>query len=238
MYRNRLDGFYAFAQLCINCSTRIISRRPIEHFTWASFVGKRVFIPDGSPTPWMLQDGVIRRAGVDPMKISFIRDFLSAEAMALFRGGLGDFILAGPPAAEQLVADGVGVRVACLSEAGRLPWSVYYSTPEFLDRADNLAGRFTKAITRALRWILTHDPTEAPGVFAKHFPQYRPELVAAAVRACREEGAWTDTARLDPSALNYWQEMIVEAALIDAPYEYADIFDSRAVDWAEAQLAK
>lgn len=238
MYRGRLDHLVAFAQLCIRCATRVISRTPLSGFEWSAFEGKRVIVPDGSPTPGVLVDALVRRANVDTTKVTFIRDFLSAEAMALYRAGLGDFILAGPPAAEQLVADGLGVQVASLArEGGRLPWSVYYATPGFLARDDQLAGRFTKALIRALRWVADHDPNEVAVVFDKHFRAYAPEVVAGAVQASREEGIWPDSARLDGEALARWQEIILEAGLIDRAFAYDDIFDARAVDWAERELA-
>jgi NitT/TauT family transport system substrate-binding protein len=115
---------------------------------------------------------------------------------------------------------------------------VYYALPAFLERPDNLAGRFTKALTRALRWISEHDPTEASGIFERHFAAYRPELIASTIRTSRAEGVWTETARLDATALDGWQDILMEAGLIDRKYAYEDVFDSRHVEWAERELAR
>lgn len=237
MYRGRLEHLTAFAQLCIRCPTRVISRERMRDFDWSSLVGKKVVIPDGSPTPGVLFDAIVRRAGIDIASVMVVRDFVSPEALALYRGGLGDFFLAGPPTAEQLVADGMGFQVASLAGAGRLPWSVYYAMRSFFERDDNLGGRFASALNRALLWLREHDPAEVPAVLEKHFGSYAPELIAAAVRASRAEGLWPDTVRLEAEALNRWQDILVQGGLIERPFRYDDAFDARAADWAERRIA-
>jgi NitT/TauT family transport system substrate-binding protein len=235
MYRGRLATYRTFAQLCDRAAGVLVSRRPVEGFTWSDLLGKSVLLPDGAPSPWMLLRGVLLRAGVDLSGIRFIQDFLASEATDLFRGGLADFYLTGPPTSDLLISQGIAAPAAYMSEAGEMPWSVYYGTPEFVERPDNLAARFTRAIQRALQWTLTHDPSEAPGVFKKHFPTYDPELMAESVRSCRARGVWTSSARVRQSGYERWQEMIIEYGLTDQPIPYDDIVDSRAADWAERE---
>ncbi|MBI4182487.1 MAG: ABC transporter substrate-binding protein [Proteobacteria bacterium] len=232
MYRGRLDAFVAFAQLCVRCPTLVIGRRAAPNFRWADLIGRTVVVPDGSPTPNMAFVGILRRKGVDPEKVNIVEDFHADEALSLFRGGLGDFFLAGPPGSDALVAEGKGHVVADLAEAGgRLPWSVYYGLPEFVERKDNLAGRFARAIQRALDWLKGHDPDEAAGVYKRNFPRHKPELIAAAVRATRTRGIWPESVRMAEADLAAWQEMIVEYKLIEKPIPYAEVFDTRAADW-------
>ncbi|MBI4182926.1 MAG: ABC transporter substrate-binding protein [Proteobacteria bacterium] len=237
MYRGRIADFSVFAQLCARCPAFILGRRPMPDFAWSDLVGKRVIVPDGAPTPLLAILGILRRRGVDPKTVNFIQDFLAEEARELFLNGLGDFCVAFPPVAEALVERGAGHVVADLAgAAGRLPWSVYFATPAFLDRPGNPAGRFTRAILRALRWTLGHEAGEVPATLARHFPGSRPDLAAAAVRACRARGVWVDGVHVAKPDLDLWQEMIIEGHLMDRPVPHGDIFDPRPADWAAASL--
>ena len=136
------------------------------------------------------------------------------------------------------MADGTARVATYFADAGEIPWSVYYSTPEFLADPDGLdrASRFSRAILRGTRWVLEHDPTDAPVVIERYFKGYAPDLIAASVRTCREKGVWTPTAHVNPAGLAAWQEMLVEGHLYDAPVPYADFIDSRPATWADRSV--
>jgi NitT/TauT family transport system substrate-binding protein len=239
LYRGRLHTFMPFAQLCNRLAAVLLARKPIERFSWADLPGRIVVAPGGAPNFWMVVASTLRRAGVDPFGVRFVADFMAEEAINLFRGGFGDFFIGMPPVSDVFVRDGIGSPVADFADLGDIPWSIFYATPPFLDRPDHVAGRFTKAIQRALVWTLTHDPSEAPGVFAKRFPAVSPDLIADAVRSCRRRGIWIDTARVPEPALMLWQQVIMEEGrLIDAPMRYEDIVDRRPADWAERELRR
>ncbi len=235
MYRGRLSTFVPFTQLCLRCPNHVLAREPRTAFDWSELVGRKVLVPDGSPTPFIYLVAILKKKGIDASAVRFIRDFHAAETEDLYRGGLGDFVVTASPLSEVLEDQGLGCRVADLGEAGGpVPWSVYYSLPAFLARPDNAAGRFGRAIQRALAWTVAHDAADAPGVFARQYPNVRPELVVDAWRRYRAGGMWSETIRLDADAFARWQETIIANHLIDAPFAYTDAFDTRVADWVEA----
>jgi NitT/TauT family transport system substrate-binding protein len=237
LYRGRVHTFRPFAQLCNRLAAVLLARKPVAGFRWADLSGRIVVAPGGAPNFWMVVASTLRRAGVDPCSVRFVADFMAEEAINLFRGGFGDFFIAMPPVSDVFIRDGVGSPVADFADLGDIPWSIFYARPEFLDRPDNAAGRFAKAIQRALAWTLSHDPAEAPGVF-RHFPGVSPELIADAVRSCRRRGIWIGTARIPEPPLTQWQTIIMEEGrLIDAPMGYDEIVDGRPAGWAERALA-
>lgn len=224
-YKGRLETFRVFAQLCIRAPWVILGRDPERSFAWNDLEGREVLVPAGAPSPWMLLSAVLRRAGVSIPKIRLIQDFHPEEATALFVAGLGDYYMAQPPASDALIAKGF-VEATTLAAAGPIPWSVYYSTPEFLEK-DDRAERFTRAIGRALTWLLEHDPEEVPEVMDQHFPALPRELIAQSVRAARERGVWTGSPAVDELALGRWQDYIVEYGLITGPVAFDEIVDRR-----------
>jgi len=239
LYRGRLHTFMPFAQLCNRLAAVLLARKPVERFRWADLSGRIVVAPGGAPNFWMVVASTLRRAGVDPFSVRFVADFMGEEAINLFRGGFGDFFIGMPPVSDVFLRDGVAIEVADFADLGDIPWSIFYAKPEFLDRPDNVAGRFAKAIQRALGWTLLHDPREAPAVFSRRFPTLDPDLIADAVRSCRRRGIWIGTARIPEPALMQWQNVIMqEGRLIDAPMRYEDIVDTRPAAWAERELAR
>jgi NitT/TauT family transport system substrate-binding protein len=237
LYRGRLHTFIPFAQLCNRLAAFLLARTPSVDFQWADLTGRIVVTPGGAPNFWMVLASTLRKQGVDPCGVRFVPDFMIEEAVSLFRGGFGDYFIALPPVSDALVHEGVGSIVADFADLGEIPWSIFYAKPEFLDRRDNAAGRFTKAVQRALGWILSNDPMDAPGVFQKRFPAYGPALIAGSVRACRRRGIWAATARIPEAPLLRWQKVILEEGrLIDAPMAYSEIVDRRPADWADREL--
>jgi NitT/TauT family transport system substrate-binding protein len=234
LYRGRLDTFIPFAQLCNRLAAVLLTRAPMSGFQWADLRGKITLSPGGAPNFWMVVAAAMRAAGADPCSVRFIPDFVGDEVINLFRGGFGDFLISMPPVSDRLVAAGTGVVVYDFADLGDLPWSIFYAKPEFLARPDRAARRFARAIRRGLNWVFDHDPAEAPLIFEACFPNDDPELIAAAVRACRARGVWSRDVRIPEPALMNWQSIILqEGRLIDAPMAYGDIVDARPAAWAD-----
>jgi NitT/TauT family transport system substrate-binding protein len=215
-----------------------MARQPVPDFTWADLIGKAVLIPSGSPGASLLINHTLRSEGIDPGRVAFIQDFLAEEAGPLFTGGLADFYVGMPPASDLMIARGTAYEVLDLAGLGEYPWSIFYAMKPFLDREDQVAGRFAKAIQRGLTWCLTHDPAEATPVIEKHFGKHDPALVVASARSIKARGLWHPSVRVTEDAMMHWQELIAEGRYIEAPLPYEEAIDTRAAAWATAELAK
>lgn len=237
MYRGRLSAFYPFAQVCIRAPAVLLARTPMPDFAWSDLIGRCVVIPSGSPGASLLIHHTLREAGIDPGRVSFIQDFLAEEAGPLFVGGLGDFYVGMPPASDKLVADGSARVVVDLASLGEYPWSIFYARKPFLDREDQVAGRFARAIQRALTWCRTHDPSEAPSVASRHFGQHTPEAVFASARSLKARGLWHESVAVTEAPMMAWQELIAAGQYIRQPIPYTDAIATQPAAWARASLA-
>src|SRR5436309_352237 len=52
----------------------LLSREPRRRFAWADLVGRTVISFGGAPTPWLCMQAVLRRHGLDPARVTFVRD--------------------------------------------------------------------------------------------------------------------------------------------------------------------
>jgi NitT/TauT family transport system substrate-binding protein len=237
MYRGRLETLAAFAMLCARTPQVLVARRPPQGdgFAWQDLVGTSVILPAGAPSPGMFLSSILRRSGVDPSSVRFIRDLQAEETTRLFRAGLGDFYLAMPPLSEDLADEGYHVAATLAEAGGPVPWSVYYSTPEFLAHPARLADRFVIAIQRALRWLLAWDPDDMPGPLQRYFPSTDPRCLARSIALTRLRDVWVDDVRIPEDDLMRWQDAMVQDGLIDRPIPYLEIVDPRPADAAKAE---
>jgi NitT/TauT family transport system substrate-binding protein len=238
LYRGRVASFYPFAQVCDRYSSHLLARQPMPDFTWADVEGKIVLSPGGAPNGHTLLFGLMKRAGADTTNVRLVDDFVAEEATNLFRGGYGDFVLLAAPASDRLIADGVAYEIRDGTTFGEIPWSIFYATTSFLDREDNVAGRFTLAIQQALDWIHSHDPEEAPQIWERFFPSLKPAVFVAEARSLKERGVWARSVRISPTGYANWHDMILESRLIERPMAYAELIDSRPADWALASVGQ
>src|SRR5947208_5078943 len=107
----------------------LIGRQPRPSFAWSEVVGRTVISFTGAPTPYQSMLTVLRRAGVDPARVAFVRDLAPADAVAAFRSGRGDFIEVGQPTAEMLLDEGFRLAVSMGNATGPVPFSSYMTTP-------------------------------------------------------------------------------------------------------------
>ena len=235
LYRGRVTSFYPFAQLCDRYSGVVVARQPMENFSWSDLAGKIVLSPAGAPNTHTILHGILRRNGVDASSMRLVADFVNEEASNLFRGGFGDFYVLQPPASTLLIAEGAAFPVKEVSEIGQIPWSIFYAKQSFLEREDNVAGRFALAIQRSLDWVHSHDPEEAPEVWEQFFQGMTFSQFVDAARAAKQQGVWAESIEISPTGYATWHDMILESRLIERPMAYADLIDQRPMAWALAE---
>ncbi len=59
----------------------LLAREPRPQFTWADLAGRTVISFAGAPTPWQCMLTVLRRHGVDPARVTFVRDLHGDDAV-------------------------------------------------------------------------------------------------------------------------------------------------------------
>ncbi len=97
------DYVVNFAQLTQRAGNFLVSRKPVENFTWNMLVGKDVLGGRAGGMPQMVFEYILTKNGIDPakdVKIDQSIDFGSTAAA--FSGGQGDFTVEFEPHATAL----------------------------------------------------------------------------------------------------------------------------------------
>jgi NitT/TauT family transport system substrate-binding protein len=238
MYHRRGREYRAFAQLNGRNPKAVVARVPMPGFEWADLAGRTVLTPGaGSAAYYLHTAGLLRRAGVDPGAVRFIRDLSTGTLTELFLGGLGDFLITDVVNAVALERAGRAHVVLRVDATGPMPNSVYYTTPEHLDHDDRRPWRFTAALARAMAWIRANPARDLAPLLRREWPALDTGLLVDVVDDLRTTGLWAGV-RIDRPGFDEWQAMLAEGGLIDTPIAYDTLVDSRPADAAHPAPAR
>src|SRR5437660_1859899 len=204
----------------------LLGRQAQPSFGWSDLIGRTVISFGGAPTPWLCMQSVLRRHGVDPARITFLRGLSTQDAVAAFRARKGDFIEHGPPVVDQLLADGTGQLVASMGDAtGPVPFSSFMTTRETLVRARERLVRFVRGLVRAQRWIAASSASDIASVSAPAFPDIDARIrVAGAERYLRQLTLARDPV-LTRTGFETLQPILLDAGFIKRPHRFEDLID-------------
>jgi NitT/TauT family transport system substrate-binding protein len=228
MYAGRGRDLVAVGQLNGRFPMVVVTRRPVDGFTWHWFKDRTVLVPGaGGTAMYEFTAGLMREAGADPAQTRFVRDLSTDMLAELYQQGLGDAMVADLGTALRLRDVGVGHLSCHLAEVGgAMPNSVYYvrrpRLPELHDRLVALLGGVQQAMT-----VLVAGGTD-PAVLAQEWPEMPLELLSEAAAVLATNGTWSGI-RIDPAACQRWNAILHERGLAPA-VGYDDLVDTAAVD--------
>jgi NitT/TauT family transport system substrate-binding protein len=215
----------------------LLAREPRERFAWSDLEGKEVISFAEAPTPWQCMLTVLRRNGVDPGRVRITRDLPTAQAVAAFRAGRGDFLEQGQPVTEQLLAEGAAVLIASMGEAtGPVPFSSYMTTPGFLARERPVLERFTRALYRAQRWMAEAPARDIASAIAPAFGDIEPVIRERVVDRYLRQGTWARDPLVRRPGYEYLQRILLDGGFIQRPHAYEDLIDTTIAEAAMKAL--
>ncbi|MEE8444026.1 MAG: ABC transporter substrate-binding protein [Alphaproteobacteria bacterium] len=174
---NEKDGFF------------LTARQPDADFSWSKLAGKRVLVDHGGQPLAMFKYACLKQ-GLDYDSIEAVDAGNVGEMDAAFRAGTGDYIHQQGPAPQQLEHDGAGAVVTGLGDAiGPCAFSSLAATREWL--ATDMARAFTRAYTKARKWINETPAAEIAAVERDHFPDIDQTVLASTIEAYQKLGNWS-----------------------------------------------
>jgi len=205
----------------------LLSREARPGFRWSDLVGRTVISFGGAPTPWLCMQAVLRRHGVEPTRVTFLRDLSTPDAVAAFRAGKADFIEHGPPVVDQLIADGTGHLVASMGEAtGPVPFSSFMATPETLAGNRDVLISFVRGLYRAQRWMASSGAAEIAAVIAPAFGDIDPRIRVAAVDRYLRQSTWARDPVLTRTGFDALQAILLDGGFIKRSHRFEELVDT------------
>ena len=212
-----------FAGLTKRDGSFIVSRKEISNFKLDDLRGKYIIGGRRGGMPEMTLEWTLKEHNIDPKNDLTIDTSVAFSAMSgAFIGGTGDFVTLFEPTASELQKQGLGFIVAYLGElGGEVPYTAYNARKSFIDKNPKIIKGFTKAINKALLYVLEHDASD----IAKHITDYFPNTsfndLVTVVDSYKRGDAWRENITIQEDEWKHIQDIIISAGELDnyAPYE-------------------
>lgn len=217
------DYVVNFAQLTQRAGNFLVSRTPIDNFTWDMIKGKDVLGGRAGGMPEMVFEYILEKNGIDPktdVRIDQSIDFGSTAAA--FSGGQGDFTVEFEPHATALEQKGEGYVVASLGEdSGYVPYTSFSAKKSYLEKHKDTVQAFTNALQKGMDYVQGHTPEEIAQIIAPQFPETDMDTLTAIVKRYYDQDTWKGDLVFKKEAFDLLQNILKDAGVLEdkVPYE-------------------
>ena len=212
-----------FAGLTKRDGSFIVARNNIENFKLDDLRGKYIIGGRKGGMPEMTLEWTLKEHGIDPKNDLTIDTSIAFSAMAgAFIGGTGDFVTLFEPTATELQKQNLGYIVAYLGElGGEVPYTAYNAKKSFINNNPKVIKGFSKAINKALVYVMEHDSKDIAEHILSYFPNTSLSDLIVVVDEYKSGDAWRSNISISEDEWKHIQDIIIEANELDhyAPYD-------------------
>ena len=217
-----------FAQLTQRAGNFLVSRTPIEDFSWDMLKGKSVLGGRPGGMPEMVFEYILVKNNIDPetdLNIDKSIDFGSTAAA--FSGGQGDFTVEFEPHATALEAKGDGYVVASLGkDSGYVPYTAFSAKKSYIENNPETIEAFVRALQKGMDYVNTHSPEEIAKVIKPQFEETDLETLTTIITRYHEQNTWKQDLIFTEDAFTLLENILMESGVLEEPVPYADLVNT------------
>lgn len=222
------DYVVNFAQLTQRAGNFLVSRAPIENFSWDMLKDSTVLGGRAGGMPQMVFEFILKKNNIDPksdLTIDQSIDFGSTAAA--FSGGQGDFTVEFEPHATSLEAKGDGYVVASLGkDSGYVPYTAFSAKKSFMDENPELIQSFTNALQKGMDYVAAHTPEEIAKIIKPQFEETDLETLTTIVTRYYEQDTWKKDLIFTEDSFTLLQNILEEAGELPTRVPYEDLVNT------------
>lgn len=230
------DYLVNFAQLTQRAGNFIVSREPMDHFSWEVLKGTNVLGGRAGGMPQMVLEYVLKKHNIDPKTdLSIDQSIDFGSTAAAFSGGKGDFTVEFEPSATALETEGKGYVVASLGEAsGYVPYTAFSAKKSYLESNPEIIQGFTNALQKGMDFVNTHTPEEIAEVIQPQFKETKKEQLITIVKRYYDQDTWKEDLIFQESSFVLLENILIEAGELETYVPYQElvntVYASKAAD--------
>jgi NitT/TauT family transport system substrate-binding protein len=221
------SGYVAFCEVVARDPFLLVGRRPNPGFKLAELPQWTLAPVSELPTPWILLQHDLRRAGIAPTTVKLASGRTMAQNSEALRSGEVDVIQLFEPQVEALVGTGAGHIWYAGARRGPIPYSSLNTTRAFINREPETILRMTRGMYRTLKWIAAHNGSALAEAIAGYFPDLPPGRLAACCERYRSLGLWSQTPAMQREGLERLRDAMLGAGVIRTRFAYEQCVDAR-----------
>lgn len=226
--QNPADPAVGFALLSQTDGSFLVSRTPIENFTWDMLKGKVLLGQRKGGMPEMVSEFVQKKNGIKPFKdVEIIQNVAFANLGPAFLSGTGDFVQLFEPVASQLEVEGKGYVVASFGkDSGKLPYTIYITKKSTIDNNKEMIQKFTNAIFKAQKWVMTASDEEILEALRSHFPGVSDETILKVIDRYRSQESWATSPVIEKEIYQNLEAVMESAGELKTKVPYEEVINT------------
>ncbi|MCM1136587.1 MAG: ABC transporter substrate-binding protein [Clostridium sp.] len=235
------DYVVNFAQLTQRAGNFLVSRKPIDNFSWDMLKGTNVLGGRAGGMPQMVFEFILKKNGIDPKAdLSIDQSIDFGSTAAAFSGGQGDFTVEFEPHATSLEAKGDGYVVASLGEdSGYVPYTAFSAKQSYIEKNPDTIQAFTNALQKGMDYVASHTPEEIAKVIQPQFEETDLSTLTTIVARYHNQDTWKNNLIFEEDAFTLLQNILEEAGELPKRVPYEDLVNTEfAKKAAEASAGK
>ena len=217
-----------FAQLTQRAGNFVVSREPIEDFSWDMLKGQEVLGGRAGGMPQMVFEYVLKKHGMDPktdLQIDQSIDFGSTAAA--FSGGKGAYTIEFEPHATGLETQKEGYIVASLGEeSGYVPYTAFSATKQYIESNPEVVKAFVNALQKGLDYVNSHTPEEIAKMIYPQFEETDLETITTIVKRYHEQDTWPENLVFEKESFELLEHILMEAGELEEMLPYEELVDT------------
>lgn len=217
-----------FAQLTQRAGNFLVSREPIDNFSWDMLIGKDVLGGRAGGMPEMVFEYILKKNSIDPaVDLSIDQSIDFGSTAAAFSGGQADFTVEFEPHATSLEAKGDGYVVASLGEdSGYVPYTAFSAKKSYIEKNPEVIQSFTNALQKGMDYVQSHSASEIAQVIAPQFAETDLDTITTIVDRYASQDTWKSDLIFEEDSFTLLQNILEEAGELDERVPYADLVNT------------
>ena len=189
----------------------LVGRDKVDKFDWGMLKGKEILGFRPGSTPILFFEAAMRKNGIDPLKDVKLNNNVAIPArVGSWLAGQNQYAIFIEPDASQLEMDGKAHYLASIGETvGNADYTTFMATDKYIKENPAIIQTWTDAIYRAQKWTAEKPTEEVAKAIAPFFQGVNPKALEAAAVRYRKLKIWKDTPKIEPAAIERFQDILV-----------------------------
>ncbi|HKM34807.1 MAG TPA: ABC transporter substrate-binding protein [Lachnospiraceae bacterium] len=224
-----------FAQLTQRAGNFLVSRTPIDHFSWDMLVDSDILGGRPGGMPEMVFEYILKKNNIDP-KLDLVIDQSIAfgSTAAAFSGGQGDFTIEFEPHATALEQKGDGYVVASLGEAsGYVPYTAFSAKKSYIENNADTIQAFTNALQKGMDYVASHTPAEISKSISPQFAETDMSTLTTIVERYYEQDTWKTDLVFSEDSFILLENILEESDVLSEKVPYTDLVNTEFAEKAK-----
>ena len=218
-----------FAQLTKRDGSFLMSRTPIENFSWESLAGSEIIAGRRGGSPAMSLEYALNKNGLyNGQNVTLNFDVQFNLTSAAFLSGTGDYVTMFEPTASEYMRQGKAYIVASVGqESGEAPFTCFMAKNEYLSKNKEMVEKFMTAMYKAIKYMQETPVDTLADLLLNQFPSTTKQSIIDSLNSYISIDAWQTDMIMSEQAFERLQDIMENAGELNERVSINQLVDNK-----------